>query len=147
MNATLRLLLCLFAALWFALPSPGDEGGENASGTGVWILPACATITTQSVQPTAPTKDQYATSNLTSAVNLRVATSMGATTAVFIDDVLGISVPLDVSGRTVKVPAGLLQAISQGTTSAGPLVIVDSAQNGYLIRIRVQNGSAIFDLK
>ena len=39
-----RILLALALAVWVAVPGVGSDGGENAGGTGVWILPRAASI-------------------------------------------------------------------------------------------------------
>lgn len=143
----LRHIVSLLAVALLAMPTPGDEGGENASGTGVWILPACAAIDPAQVAPTAPTRATFVCSDLGKPVTLQVSQAMGAASATLTFDLLGATVPLQVSGRTVVVTPSLMTALTQSPSSTATLLISDSHPNGYVMRLRAVGATVRFDLK
>lgn len=140
MNHYLRNILALMAVVWLAIPAPGNGGGENNGGSGVWILPACANITVQ--DPNALPRASHSFANTASDIKLKVSSSMGTATATFTDDLSGTTVGMQVAGRVVTIPKQLLQALAQSPVRKGTLLISDAAQNGYVIRVIVRaNGS------
>ena len=129
----LRNLLVLLVAVCLAIPTICDEGGENNGGTGVWILPACANVTA----PRATPRGSWTFSGAGSDVQLVVAAEMGAPSAMLVDDVSGVPVALAASGRTVTIPKSLLQALHQSSIRAASVIIMDTAQCGYVLRLSI----------
>ena len=141
MHHLLRNALALIAVIWLVTPVPGDEGGENNGGTGVWILPACANITATSTDPAAGARAVMVAPSTAADIRLRVDDNLGAAVATFTDDLSGSTVGLQVSGRVVTLSKQLLQALQQSPLQKGTLLIVDAAQRGYVIRVSiVQSG-------
>ena len=138
----LRLLLVALTALWIAAPTTGTEGGENAGGTGVWILPACAGIS----KPAQPATRQL--TNLGRDLTMRVQSTMGSVVATACDPASGLIVPLQVSGRNVSLPSSVICGFRDAAVKRVELLIVDSRMNGYKIRMMIsQNGdSATLDV-
>jgi hypothetical protein len=61
MNTLLRFVLALALGVWLAMPSLGSEGGENAGGTGVWILPRATFMASgEVVEPAGEALDRAA---------------------------------------------------------------------------------------
>lgn len=129
----LRNLLVLLAAVCLAMPTTCDEGGENNGGTGVWILPACANITA----PRAASRGSWAVSGTAVDVKMVVAAEMGAPSATLVDDVSGVPIALATSGRTVTIPKILLQALHQSSVRSASVIITDTAQRGYVMRLSI----------
>jgi len=149
MNTMLRNLFCLLVLALLAIPTPGDEGegGENASGTGVWILPACAAIDPAQLDPSCPTRGQFVCSDMSKPVKMKVSQAMGCATGTFTDDVLGTPVSLSVSGSVVEVPASLMATLAQSPNRVATIVVSDSEQKGYVLRVTVSGTSVQFDVK
>lgn len=145
MTSMLRNLLALLVALWLAVPTTGTEGvgGENGGGTGVWILPACAGLTSSMIDPSAEPRSTFETDDMDRDLLLRTSVQMGVASATFVDEVTGTPIALDVSGHIVTVPSELLQAIAQTSERAGSLIVSDASLRGYLITIEVTSSGKI----
>ncbi|MCK5942259.1 MAG: hypothetical protein KAI24_09850 [Planctomycetes bacterium] len=143
----LRNIFCLLVVAMLAIHVPGDEGGENASGTGVWILPACAAVVPQQLGPTSPSRAQFIASDLSKAALMEVSNGLGVATAVFTDDLLGTPVALTVSGKIVTVPASLMSALAQSSVKTGTILITNANQDGYVLRVKIVGTTAVFDCK
>jgi len=141
MNHYLRNILALMAAVWLAIPAPGNGGGENNGGSGVWILPACANITVQ--DPNALPRAVHTFANTASDIKVKVANGMGTPTATFTDDLSGTTVGMNVTGRVVTVPKQLLQALALSPIRKGTLLITDASQCGYIIRVIVRPDGSV----
>lgn len=137
MNHNLRNVLVVIAAVWLAIPTPGNGGGENNGGTGVWILPACANVTAASQDPNAASRADIVVPNTAGNVRLKVDDSMGASSATFTDDLSGTVVGMQVSGRIVTIPKQLLQALEQSAIRSATVIITDATQCGYFIRVSI----------
>lgn len=135
MHHLLRNVLALIAAAWLMSPAPGNGGGENNGGTGVWILPACANIMASAQDPGAAARMNIEVPSTASDVRLQVDNSMGAASAVFVDDLSGAVIGMPVSGRLVTLPKQLLQALQHSPIGKGTLLITDASQMGYVIRV------------
>jgi hypothetical protein len=133
MKTALHFLLTLWLGLWLALPSPGGEGGENAGGTGVWILPR-ATFLPATPQPEV--RASFVAMDLSKNVRMRVSSEVGTVVATYVDDVIGQPCALPVVGDVVGFPAALLQSLASSPTSSGSIVIADAEQRGYVIHVR-----------
>ena len=82
MMSLLRPLVAIALAVWLALPLVGNEGGDNASGTGIWILPR-ATFLASGMSQAAPraTKELLA---IGQDVVMEVSSECGACSATFV---------------------------------------------------------------
>ena len=116
-------------------PGPGNGGGENNGGTGVWILPACANIMASAQDPGVAARMNIEVPSTAADVRLQVDNSMGAASAVFVDDLSGAVIGMPVSGRLVTLPKQLLQALQHSPIGKGTLLITDASQMGYVIRV------------
>ena len=130
MPILLRVLAALALALALALPAVGDEGGENSGGMGVWVLPRPSFVpplpaVSRATRPFSITRDCV----------LQLSADCGPASGTIVDDVTGVPVALQVSGSTVRIPAALLQALAQDSTSTATAIISDSQQLGYVIKI------------
>jgi hypothetical protein len=66
-----------------------------------------------------------------------VAAEMGVPSAMLVDDVSGVPIALATSGRTVTIPKNLLQALHQSSVRTASVIIMDTAQLGYVLRLRI----------
>tara|TARA_R110002072_G_scaffold241027_5_gene399641 strand:+ start:6546 stop:6989 length:444 start_codon:yes stop_codon:yes gene_type:complete len=146
MTSMFRNVLVLLIAALLAVPTVCDPGGENGGGGGVWILPFCANVGGVNMESTAP-RGTWIAPNTASDVSMRTASQMGAASATFVDDVLGVPVSLSVTGRIVTVSHGLLQALAGSSKQSGIIIVTDAVQSGYVLRVAVQpDGSVKFDV-
>lgn len=139
MNLRIRLVPVALAAALLALPGIGDEGGEGAGGTGVWILPrptylapGCPGTTPPSIAAVPPLALPSAGS-----VTMTIAPESGPSSAVLVDNVSGTSLPLPVSGREVTLARTVLQGLVSSGTDVAHIVVTDSQQLGYVIQISI----------
>lgn len=147
MKSTLRNVLALVVAFWLAIPTTSSDtlGGENNSGTGVWILPCCAQVNnlTGGVGSGAP-RMEITIAGLTGDIGLRVSDQCGAVAATFIDDISGLPVSLPVAGRVVVLKESLLRALAQSAAhnviAKASIVVTDALQRGYVLRIAAHAG-------
>jgi hypothetical protein len=135
MARVLRVLAAIAFAIAFALPGVTDEGGENGSGTGVWVLPsaACAPVVCG-----VPREVRTVPCNVDCV--MRVSSDCGHTGATFVDDMTGLPVALQVSGSQVRLAASLLQALAGAARPTATVLIVDGHQFGYALTITVNAG-------
>jgi hypothetical protein len=146
MKSLLRPLVALAVAVWLALPLVGNEGGNNAGGTGIWILPR-ATFLASGMSQSTPraTKDLLANGQ---DVVMEVSTECGACSATFVDELSGQPVALQASGGLVRLPASLLQSLAGAAGTKAHIVITDANQLGYLLTIdRREDGSLILKVQ
>lgn len=129
MKLLVRSLIACLLALWISAPTTGGEGGENAGGTGVWILPTCGFLG----GPGPGVGQSFAVSDPSKGVRFVVSEECGAVTALAVEPLSGISTPLSVNGRDVTLPASLLQAYVAGGVHLVRVVITDAAHCGYRI--------------
>ncbi|MBL8747534.1 MAG: hypothetical protein JNK78_00130 [Planctomycetes bacterium] len=147
-----------FAAL-LALPGLSTDGGGNASGTGVWILPrptyvssGCATVGVVAngagIGSTAAV-GCFAIASLGSDVHLVTSSDLSSFTAAMIDSVSGVAIPLVVSGREVVISKDQLQGLAASGVSITDVVVADSGQLGYVLRVQIDaaTGSATLTLR
>lgn len=151
MNLRLRFVPVLLAAVLLALPSIGDEGGEGAGGTGVWILPRPTYLAPGVPATTPPAVASVPPVALTSGagVALTIAAESGESTACLVDGVSGSSLPLPVSGRVVTVDRLVVQGLVASGTSVAHIVVTDAQQLGYVIQVSIDlaTGSATLSLR
>lgn len=110
MKSLLRPLVAIALAVWLALPLFGSEGGNNAGGTGIWILPR-ATFLASGMSQSAPraTKDLLANGQ---DLVMELSSECGACSATFVDELSGQPVALQANGGLVRLPASLLQSLA-----------------------------------
>lgn len=136
MTMLLRAFLAALLTMWIALPTPGSEGGENAGGTGVWILPR-ATFLCSTAVPSTPPKVEFTVASLQSDLRLQLDSAMGIACGTLIDDVVGQAISLQVAGSLAVVPAATLQSLAGTTAPHATVIIADANHLGYLIRLIV----------
>jgi hypothetical protein len=146
MKSLLRPLVALAVAVWLALPLVGNDGGNNAGGTGIWILPR-ATFLASGMSQSTPraTKDLLANGQ---DVVMEVSSECGECSATFVDELSGQPVALQTSGGLVRLPAALLQSLACAAGTKAHIVITDANQLGYLLTIdRREDGSLILKVQ
>lgn len=142
MNLLQRVLVAIALAVWLALPILGNDGGDNASGTGIWILPraGCLAVDSQG----AVVRAQRNVSSLGQDMLVAVSSECSSCGATFLDEVSGQTVALQSVGGVVRIPAALLQSLPQGDGTKAHIVISDSSLLGYLMRVeRREDGSLV----
>lgn len=138
MNTTLRILAAALLALWLAIPGISGEGdgGENAGGTGVWILPRSEFLSSSSgLQGRQPRSSPIAIPNLLLDVKLRVSSDTGQSSGTLFDGTSNTPTDLPVFGPTVVLPASLLQGLFAARVPTCDIVIVDASRRGYLMTL------------
>lgn len=138
MNTTLRILAAALLALWLAIPGISGEGdgGENAGGTGVWILPRSEFLSSSSgLQGRQPRISPIAIPNLLSDVKLRVSGDTSQCTGTLFDGVSNMPVDLPVTGPCVVLPSSLMRGLFAARVPSCDIVIVDASRRGYLLSL------------
>jgi len=135
-----RFLACLLLALAIALRLLGGEGegGENAGGTGVWILPRSERIGSGSpaIDPNSQLRvSPLQLSALDHDIGLRVSPECGEVVATLFAEPFGEPVPLQVQGNLVLIPSSLLSNLVNAGVAESIVVILDAYGNGYRLRL------------
>lgn len=135
----MRVLLAALLTLAVVLPVFGGEGdgGENAGGTGVWILPRSTVLTSSSSQVgpgCTPRVPPLALSTLASDAKLRVSNECGQVAASLFAG-LAMPVALPVLGQVVTLPAATLRSLVEARVTEATLVLVDASGKGYVMRL------------
>lgn len=149
MPMILRALAAALLALWLAIPGKSGEGdgGENAGGTGVWILPRCECIASNAAIGTAqPREAPFAIPDLAHDVKLRLSNECGMASGTLFDGSVGTEFDLPVNGQYVILPATLLQALFSARVPTADIVIMDAAHRGYRLRLHIDLVTARADL-
>lgn len=141
MKTAFRILAAALLALWLAIPGiSGDgEGGENAGGTGVWILPRCSSLTSNTpsngllVSQVPP----IALGAMTTEARFRVSNECGATVASLFDGASGTPIALPVVGQYVVLPVSVMQGLLTARIAESDIVIIDAAHRGYLLHLSI----------
>lgn len=142
MKSILRLLAALALAVWVAVPTFGNDGGDNAGGTGIWILPRASFLATGSTE--AGPRASKVLSSFSQDIVMQVSNECGTCVATFADELSGQQVSLQAYGGLVRVPASLLQALVGSSCSKAHIVIADASQLGYVLSIdRRDDGSLV----
>lgn len=137
-----RVLVAIALAIWMALPILGNDGGDNASGTGIWILPRAGYLAADSQD--AAVRAQRNMSGSGQDLLVAVSSDCGTCAATFLDELSGQPVSLQSVGGVVRIPAQLLQALPQGNGTKAHVVISDASQLGYMMRVeRREDGSFV----
>lgn len=139
-----RVLVAIALAIWMALPGFGDDGGDNAGGTGIWILPRASYLAGDSLDG-AVRAQRLPSPGMDMLV--AVASNCGSCSATFVDELAGQPVSLQMFGGLVRVPASVLQSLPSGPGLKAHLVICDATQLGYVVRVeRREDGSLVLKL-
>jgi hypothetical protein len=136
MTSMLRVLLVTALVAWIAQPTIGG-GGENAGGSGVWILPRAGALACSSGMPQGSPRAEFTVVGLTSALRLQVSNNMGIAVASLVEDLSGTPMPLPVSGYIVEVPSAMLIAVGALPTPHARVLISDANQLGYVLKLEV----------
>lgn len=137
-----RVLVAIALAVWLAMPILGNDGGDNAGGTGIWILPRAGYLAANSQEAVA--REQRNVPSFGQDLQVAVSSECGACGATFLDEVSGQPVALQSVGGVVRIPAALLQSLPQGDGTKAHIVISDASQLGYLMRVeRREDGSLV----
>lgn len=147
MTSLSRILLALALAVWVALPGVGSDGGENAGGTGVWILPCAASINSGSGLGGTPRDSRVLQAPLTADVAMQMSVEVGNAVATFVEQMAGVPVALPVNGSIVRIPATLLQALAQAPHPNANILITDAAQVGYVIQVSIDRQSGAVTIR
>lgn len=140
MKLAVRVLVVLLAALWLAAPSVGGEGGDNAGGTGVWVLPEASGLGGPGSSGPNCSRE---ISNLEKDLKLTVANNVGSFVATVCEVGSGVVMPLATSGRDVLLPAATMVAFRNANVAEVEIVIADESLVGYRIRLTIeQNGES-----
>lgn len=151
MFQALRVLAAALLALWLALPGRSGEGdgGENAGGTGVWILPRCETINSGSgngIGIGQPRVAPFAIPDFAHDLHLKLSNDCGPASALLFDGSAGLEIELPIVGQTLTVPASVLQSLFSARVAVSDIVVLDASHKGYLMRLRLDLLTARGDL-
>lgn len=140
MHTLRRILVGIALLVWLAIPAAGHGGGgENAGGTGVWILPRAVPLC--AAASATPVRESKLISDLGQDLMMSVSGECGIAVATFVDDITGVVTALPVSGALVRLPASLLQAMVASSCPQANIVVSDCNHVGYLIELRLAPGS------
>lgn len=138
----LRIVLAVFLAALLAVPTTGNEGGENGGGTGVWILPRSSFLAEIDTGCQA-FRSEFTAGSL-SDLQFKVDALMGQPTATFVSDVDGSTYGLTVVGSIVRCPKELLQV---GVGARGTILITDSSGRGYVLLLSVDEATGLVTIR
>lgn len=138
MNAIPRLLLLVGLILWVALPGVSGDGGDNAGGTGIWILPQAGSLGTG---VGGPPRAALAVPTLSQDITMKVSAECGHCTAVFVDSLSQVPVALTVTGTHIRIPAALLQSVSAAGCANANIVVTNAAHIGYAMQVIIDRGA------
>jgi hypothetical protein len=143
MNILTRILAALALAICLALPAIGGEGGGSGetSGGGVWVLPRSGCMFGLSSWSSMAPRDTHQFA-ISSDVVLQASTEVGIASAIFLDDLSGLPVSLNVSGTQVRIPTALMLGLAQSPGTGATIMIVDAQMQGYLMRLSINAGQA-----
>lgn len=147
MQVLSRILLSILIAIAIAMPGIGGEGGENAGGTGVWILPrsSCLSSVVAPISSGAPTR---LLSDFAHDFVLRAGDDCGLVVATATNPATATSFPLVVSGRDVILTTHLFDMLRASGVSNLTIVIADAQNMGYVITVSgLTTGSATFTVR
>lgn len=132
MHTIHRVLVSVALLVWLAIPAIGNGGGggENAGGTGVWILPRAMPLAAGAL-----VRDSRVISNLSQDQVLGVSAECGAVVATFVDEMTSVATALPVSGSFVRIPRALMQAMVATNCPKANIVVADQSQVGYLLEL------------
>lgn len=131
-----RYLSLLLAGLLLALPLLSSGGGDNAGGTGVWVLPRQNSAGFLGGIPALSAPRDSKTVSLTgNPLVLGIASDMVNPIATLVDRQTQLGLPLQVLGNFVSIPATSLAQIAAMPGTIADCIILDASARGYLIKI------------
>lgn len=153
MKLLTRALLLLLLGLSGVLTLFGEDGGEGAGGTGIWILPSCRNFAsgTELIGRLPPgvgaePRASFRVDDLTSDVVMRVAPEVGPAVAMLLEACAGEPVVLPVNGSLVRLPQGLLRTLVEGRVDGARILILDGDGRGYAVSVHVHADLGGLDL-
>ncbi|MBL8727002.1 MAG: hypothetical protein JNM25_01135 [Planctomycetes bacterium] len=139
MKLLLRLVLPLAVAALVALPGIGSDGGDNAGGTGVWILPRPTFLASGALESMAPAVHGVLNiASCGSGVALAAGAEMGDFVATLIDPISGMPIALPTNGRQILLSASLLADLKLAAVEAR-IVVSDSQHLGYVLGLALDS--------
>jgi hypothetical protein len=138
MKITLRTLFAALLALWLALPSVGGEGGENAGGSGVWILPRTTFMAPSTGGGSVP-RMSFTISDLNRDASLVGSAEMGQAVATLVDSSLGLPTRLQVVGKAIVLPSSMMLGMLHAGVTDADIVVVDASLRGYRIHLSIDS--------
>jgi hypothetical protein len=138
MKITLRTLFAALLALWLALPSVGGEGGENAGGSGVWILPRTTFMAPSTGGGSVP-RMSFTISDLNRDASLVGSAEMGQAVATLVDSSLGLPTRLQVVGKAIVLPSSMMLGMLHAGVTDADIVVVDASLRGYRIPLSIDS--------
>lgn len=135
MATLVRLLAVVVLGVVLALPGVGGEGGENGSGTGIWVLPRGTHLAPGTSGPPREIRTVQAGQPCT----MQMSFDVGQATAILVESVSGTSSALAVNGSFLTLSASLLQALLDASATA-TILVADELQFGYVLGLRAHEG-------
>lgn len=147
MQTLARFLLASLLALAIAMPGIGGEGGENAGGTGVWILPHSRSLSGPMAPLTAGTLSRQV-SDFSRDFTMTASEDCGELVAVATVVGTGQNLPLAVTGHDVRLSSQQLTSLRNANVTGLTIVISDSQNVGYVISVSgIATGTATFSIR
>lgn len=144
MKLLTRALLLLLLGLSGVLPLFGEDGGEGAGGTGIWILPSCRNFVCgaeviRSLPPgvTAEPRASLRVDDLTTDVVMRLAPEVGPAVAMLVENHSGEPILLPVNGSLVRLEHQVLSSLAAARVETARILILDGDRRGYAITVRM----------
>lgn len=152
-----RTLLSILFAVLIVLPGIGSVGGDNAGGTGVWILPratalspsmvsfgaACGDVPPLLGQP----RETRVLAGYEDSLSIVGSGELGVPVATLIDNVSGSPIALSVTGTAVLLPASVIQQLASSGVTSASITIMDATHRGYVVKLHLdpaaQTGSLV----
>ena len=148
MKALARLTLVAVFSAWLALPGVGSDGGENAGGTGVWILPRANFLASiPCTTATAEVRAACAIPSVAQSITVTTSSDLGVIVATLVDPVTGVPMPLATSGHDVVIPGSMLQNLRVAGCGSATIVIADDNHLGYVIEMSIDLAAGAATLK
>lgn len=137
MNPIRRILVAVLLAAWVVAPTIGSEGGENAGGTGVWVLPSSTPLCCGTGATFGTPRLVIDLTSLDKNVNLVLSSQMGAAAATLVDQLSGAAVGLTVIGNRLVISAAMLHSLANSGVTQADIVVSDANHLGYRIRLLI----------
>lgn len=125
----------MLLGVMLALPGIGGEGGENGSGTGIWVLPRGTHLTPGA----GGTPREVRTVQANQPCTMQMSFDVGQASAILVESMSGTSTSLSVNGSFLTLSASLLQALLNASTTAS-IMVADELQFGYVLHLRTNDG-------
>lgn len=148
MKTLSRLSLLIAFAVWLALPTVGNDGGDNAGGTGVWILPRSTFLASGSplIDPSTAARESIGVAAALAPVTLTASSEMGAMTATLLEPTTGTPMALPTNGRNITLSADVLRGIREAGTTA-KVVVLDGLLQGYVLEVSFTSATSAGEIR